>query len=356
MDIPKGLCKHNCVGIGAICVVFGITQKVVVKYPRKADSEQFKHEVEFYQHKSTERACPDIVSCFLTLPNAIFLSNCTQGTLEQRIDSRQIREPTQNHIPGKLLEVTTKDSEGLICRWTQQLASAAAYLETLGVAHNDIHPRNLLLDERLNMKLSDFDSWAKIGDDFPGAPAPYARVLNDGPEEGTFGACGARTEQFAIGSILFIMLNGHEPYEDTDMEAEEYTDKFQALIFPELENRLLEQLVRRCWFAEFPTINNLKSQVMEFKSSELDVVEIDVEEERKFCEELVRSGLLESKSKPCPTESTSASEVKVCEEPAKSSLNENDAKAGNFWNVMASWGSAGVEVVRGITGKFTARR
>ena len=193
MDIPEKLRQCEYVGRGSVSVVYRISQRVVVKYPRDANSEQFKHEVDFYRYELMKGVCLDIVDCFLALPNAIFLFNCTQGSLDHRINSRQIRKSAYD-VLGQVIEVTVKDSEDIICRWIQQLVSADAYLELIGLIYNDIHPRNLLLDDQLNMKLIDFNSYAKIGDDFPGAPAPYARILNHGPEKGSFGICGVRTE------------------------------------------------------------------------------------------------------------------------------------------------------------------
>ena len=128
----------------------------------------------------------------------------------------------------------------------------------MNYAHNDLHPRNLLFDERLNLKLTDFDSCTKIGDDYLGAPPPYARVLNDGPDQGCFGYCGARTEQFAIGSILYIMLYGHEPFENTDIDSVELVDRFRFLQLPELRNGPLQNLVWKCWLGKFPTIKDLE--------------------------------------------------------------------------------------------------
>lgn len=136
--------------------------------------------------------------------------------------------------------MTAKDDFGTVSRWLQQLTSAAAFLEKLRLAHNDLHPRNLLLNQNLNMKLSDFDSFGEIGEDLPSAPAPYARVVNHGPNKGGFGQCGARTEQFAIGSILYFMLYGYDPYEDTCLDGDEIINRFQDMRFPELGEDTLE--------------------------------------------------------------------------------------------------------------------
>jgi serine/threonine protein kinase len=291
MDLPKGLRKYDCVGVGAVAVVLRISREIVVKYPRSIESERFKHEVEFYRLLDSQESCPDIVQCFLVLPNAIFLSYCSANSLHKRFLSRQIREPTEDHT-GRVIGVSAKDDVGTISRWLQQLVSAAAFLEKLCIAHNDLHPRNLLLDQCLNMKLSDFDSFGKIGEDLPGAPAPYARVLNYGPNKGGFGQCGARTEQFAIGSILYFMLFGYEPYEDTYLDGDEIINRFQDMRFPELGEDVLEKIVQRCWFEQFQSMNALKSEVLASTSdvaTKVEVFQVESAKGKEACKELVRS-------------------------------------------------------------------
>lgn len=293
MDLPKGLRKYDCVGVGAVAVVLRISREIVVKYPRSIESERFKHEVEFYRLLDSQEPCSDIVQCFLVLPNAIFLSYCSGNSLYQRFLSRQIREPTEDNI-GRVIGISAKDDIGTISRWLQQLISAAAFLERLCIAHNDLHPRNLLLDQCLNMKLSDFDSFGKIGDDLPGAAAPYARVLNYGPNKGGFGQCGARTEQFAIGSILYFMIFGFEPYEDTYLDGDEIIDRFQGMQFPELGEDVLEKIVYKCWFGHFQSINALQSEVLTSTShtaSKVEVFQVESAKGKETCKELVRSAL-----------------------------------------------------------------
>ena len=99
-----------------------------------------------------------------------------------------------------------------------ELSDAAAWLESLGLLHGDIRPPNLPLDGEYHLKLADFDCVAEIGTSADGSAPPWARVL--GPEarseDGTFGVYGARMEQFAIGSVLYYMTRGYEPYEDED--------------------------------------------------------------------------------------------------------------------------------------------
>ncbi|KAL4769065.1 hypothetical protein BDW60DRAFT_219232 [Aspergillus nidulans var. acristatus] len=94
-----------------------------------------------------------------------------------------------------------------------ELCSAAAWLESLGCVDGDIRPRTLLLDAEDHLKPTDFDGVASIGEPYVGAAFPWARLLGPeaGSEDGTFGMRGARTEQFAIGSVIYTMTRGFEP-------------------------------------------------------------------------------------------------------------------------------------------------
>ncbi|KAF7506291.1 hypothetical protein GJ744_011864 [Endocarpon pusillum] len=143
-----------------------------------------------------------------------------------------------------------------------ELSNAAAWLESLGYVHTDIRPPNLLLDSRDHLKLSDFDSMAEIGTLADGAAPPWARVLGPeaGSEEGTFGLNGARSEQFAIGSILYCMTRGFEPYEDEDFGHTESTiviDRLQHMMFPDLHEGHLDRIIERCWKGNFVLLKDL---------------------------------------------------------------------------------------------------
>ena len=79
---------------------------------------------------------------------------------------------------------------------------------SLNLTHGDLRPENIFLD-RDQWKLSDFDCTAEIGTDFETCVVPHGRLLNDGDEEygrcGTSDFLGPRTEQFALGSLYYLI-------------------------------------------------------------------------------------------------------------------------------------------------------
>jgi hypothetical protein len=72
----------------------------------------------------------------------------------------------------------------------------------------------MLLDVNRNLKLSDLNRGMKTRKDIAVITEPYRRLLNeeDGGGAGTYGKVGAWTETFAIGSVYYTLLRGHEPY------------------------------------------------------------------------------------------------------------------------------------------------
>lgn len=230
----------TCDGVGSACLVYNVSPTIAVKTIRgqtpKTEKHPFIEEIKFYEclNKRPGR-CLDIIECFLALPDQPFLSYCDLNNLNYRFTERQTRETLPDGFPGSLIRVNSYEDPALIARWVQQITSALEYVEKMGFSHNDIHLRNCLLDKNLNLKLSDFDSATTIGQ-FPiSSYAPWARILPAGPLKETYGLCSARTEQFAVGTLLYFMVYGHEPYEDIDLKNQGLDDldrRFQDMEFP----------------------------------------------------------------------------------------------------------------------------
>ncbi|KAG5408841.1 hypothetical protein IGI04_005160 [Brassica rapa subsp. trilocularis] len=105
-------------------------------------------------------------------------------------------------------------------RYFQQLINAVDYCHSRGVYHRDLKPENLLLDGQGNLKISDFGLSAlsrQAGGDgllhttcgTPNYAAP--EVLGDQ------GYDGATADLWSCGVILFELLSGHLPFEDSNL-------------------------------------------------------------------------------------------------------------------------------------------
>ncbi|KAJ7960456.1 Non-specific serine/threonine protein kinase [Quillaja saponaria] len=103
-------------------------------------------------------------------------------------------------------------------RYFQQLINAVDYCHSRGVYHRDLKPENLLLDAYGNLKVSDFGLSALSQQDdgllhttcgTPNYVAP--EVLED------VGYDGTTADLWSCGVILFVLLAGYLPFDDSNL-------------------------------------------------------------------------------------------------------------------------------------------
>lgn len=255
--------KNDCVGFGNKSTVYKVRPTIVVKtvndQTSKAEEHPFLREIQFYECLNERQdRCPDIVQCFLTLPDHLFLSYCEFNRIDLRFSEYQEREKRSDGFSGRLIRVNNYEDPALIARWMQQVSSALEYVEKMGFSHNDLHPRNCLLYYNLDLKLCDFDRTTNIGQFLEGVLAPWARELNAGPLKGSYDLCCARTEQFALGTLVYFMVYGHEPYENIDLANQnpgELNRRFSHMEFPDLSrHEVFDEFISACWHIVYPTM------------------------------------------------------------------------------------------------------
>lgn len=146
------------------------------------------------------------------------------------------------------------------------------------------------------LKLTDFGRATTVGQFLEYTSAPWAARLNAGPLKGTYGLCSARTEQFAVGSILYFMVYGHKPYEDINLDGPDLERRFEEMSFPELNrHEIFDGLIFGCWYNVYPTMAlvayDFKRKTKHITSS-TEYTFVDRIKERKTCEALIRKGIL----------------------------------------------------------------
>lgn len=105
-------------------------------------------------------------------------------------------------------------------KYFQQLINAVDYCHSRGVYHRDLKPENLLLDSCGNLKVSDFglsalaqqiqtDGLLHTACGTPNYVAP--EVINDS------GYDGAKADLWSCGVILFVLLAGYLPFDDSNL-------------------------------------------------------------------------------------------------------------------------------------------
>ncbi|KAL8698698.1 MAG: hypothetical protein Q9201_006433 [Fulgogasparrea decipioides] len=269
-----------------------------MKRPIKDDNEQVQNEYRIYDLLD-KHPNPNVVRSFYRIPSANCLQYMSGGTLDQRLRKHQTRDPIHNLV----VNVNHKEPAHLVWRWMAELIDAAAWLECLGYAHGDLRPTNLLLDSEDHLKVADFDSTTAIGTVFDGLQPPYARVLGDEAAEarGTFGYHGPRTEQFAIGTLVYYMTRGCEPYDSEwlgEGHEERVVDRLQAMVFPPTSNAEIDTIIRKCWHGKFISIQRLNTEVIHARpvvlsslAKALDKAECDFASRQ--CRRLIAQGVLD---------------------------------------------------------------
>ena len=299
IKLPGKIMAHRVLSRGANGWVYQINDRIALKYSRTPNSEAIAKENDMFDIFEKHPPCPYIIQSFLRLPNAKFLAFMSGGSLYDRLKPYQTRDEPF----GKVLCVTKTEPVELVEQWLKELCSAVVWLESLDYVHGDLRPNNLLLDKD-HLKLADFDCAEKVGEPSSGNAAPWARVLGEdadlvGGRRGSWGINGPRTEQFAIGSNLYFMQYGFEPYEDRDDRGPVIVDLLQDMKFPKLRDNHLDSIIARFWQGRYQQLKDLLEEVEALggipPSSETGIISReDFVTGRKECEALVKDGLLGS--------------------------------------------------------------
>jgi serine/threonine protein kinase len=230
--------------VGGHSVVIQLSERIVAKVSLRANCKHLRQEQQVLARLELEKkrlAC--LVKPFLCRPDVIFMEPLMNGTLCQRI--AEIGRPSSS-FP-----------------WMVRITKAAALLESHGLAHGDMNPRNIIFDKDGQPVLADFDHSLTIGEPLDVGFEPYVRLCYTGSAScGQYGIAGAITEQFALGSIWWFILTGNELYHD--IAAYEMVDSLHDKIYPSTtELGRAGEIIECCWHGKFDTIALLLQSIVE---------------------------------------------------------------------------------------------
>jgi serine/threonine protein kinase len=147
------------------------------------------------------------------------------GTLRQRLRKGPLKPEDGAHI-------------------IEQMASALQYAHDTGVIHRDVKPSNILIDDKGNAWLSDFgtayvyEATAQLtGSGLIGTPHYMA------PEQARGEPVTPRTDEYALGVILYQMCTGQLPYEADTPLAIAMKHANEPLPLPRLVNENLPEAI-----------------------------------------------------------------------------------------------------------------
>uniref|UniRef100_A0A6Q2Z487 Serine/threonine-protein kinase CHK1 n=1 Tax=Esox lucius TaxID=8010 RepID=A0A6Q2Z487_ESOLU len=142
----------------------------------------------------------------------LFLEYCSGGELFDRIEPDVGMPETEAH------------------RFFQQLLSAVEYLHSVGITHRDIKPENILLDDKDDLKLSDFGLATMFR--HRGRERHLTRLCGTLPyvapellSQSEF--CAQPADIWACGIVLTAMLAGELPWDQPSESCQEYSDWLQ---------------------------------------------------------------------------------------------------------------------------------
>ncbi len=152
------------------------------------------------------------------------------------------------------------------CWFGARLAEALAHAHSLGVLHRDVKPANILLSRYGRPYLADFNVASVTRREGDKGSAMGGTLAYMAPEhleacvlrsDDSSDAVDERADVYSLGVVLFEMLAGRIPFDQTELPAGRLTDRAQAMIAqrragpppmpPEIaQATTVARLVRRC--------------------------------------------------------------------------------------------------------------
>ena len=233
--LPEGVDK--IIGFGSSSFIGRIDDRIVLKYPRVPGEHWSRLEVEGAIYE-TLGPHPRIIACFGLDERGLKLEYATMGTVREFL--------------GRSGCVTPK----MRLKWCRQAGEALAHVHAKQVVHCDVSTRNFLLDKSLDVKLSDFQGLCTTssGATMYGLALENPKSFLPRPADRS----DRISDLFALGTAIYEIVTGHEPYPDLDEldDEEEIEKRYEGGQFPDLDDVLGGQIIQRCWSLAYRNVDS----------------------------------------------------------------------------------------------------
>ncbi|OBT61377.1 hypothetical protein VE03_09240 [Pseudogymnoascus sp. 23342-1-I1] len=152
--------------------------------------------------------------------------------------------------PWMTLTITTQQR----LQWACDAAEGLQVLHENGVWHCDLRTVNFLLDETLRLKIIDFEGSSPDGCEPSSLENTRFFLPRDWREPST-----ARTELFALGSVIYEIMTGKEPY--LELGDEEVTALFEEKKFPPVDQLPCGDIIMKCWLGELHSAEEVRALI-----------------------------------------------------------------------------------------------
>ncbi|KAM9877595.1 kinase [Verticillium dahliae] len=139
-------------------------------------------------------------------------------------------------------------------RWMIQLAETLDFIHDAGIIHGDLTTSNMLLDDRLNLKLADF-----AGSSIDLQPL---LVTITASHEYPGDLLSTQADIFAVGSAMYEIMTGERPY--SSLSEVDTRMRFKNKEFPDIASLgSLGHVIRACWEGSY---SNSKALAKDLKA------------------------------------------------------------------------------------------
>ncbi|KAG5927049.1 hypothetical protein E4U42_002668 [Claviceps africana] len=245
MYCPPGV--HRVLGKGSSAFVGYVDDATVLKYPLDMGADSF--------HLEHEKRLLDIVGRHEGIiahkgltDQGLYLERACNGSL---LDFMGQVEPSSLSVQQRIA-------------WCRQIIEAVEYVHSKRVFHCDINPKNILLDERLRIKLCDFQGSYRDEEGkvilraLAGAPDRYC--LREFEGEAT-----VQTELFAFGSTIHFIMTGEEIFPEIcpldDNYPEEILLRFESGVFPQ-DVHACTEIAQKCWNQQYSSAHEVWEDIV----------------------------------------------------------------------------------------------